>query len=158
MRPRRNGTVAKRETASLPQPPWVWGTSEAEEWLRASSSLRKPRKGRHREGPETVSHLAVELSTDDPSAVRHEIAKVSEEVGIRIAWTDARDSAGAPRHGALVGVRRSLFRTRVRVGFRFNPPIHPGSAEKILHGLAKRFTVTKVSAKETRVRLPPRDR
>ena len=158
MRPRRDGTVAKRETASLPQPPWVWGTSEANEWLRASSPLKKPRKGRYRKGPETVSRLTLELSTDDSSAVRHEIGKMTEEVGIRIAWTDAKDSTGAPSHGALVGVRRSLFGGRVHVAFRFNPPIHSGSAGRILQGLAKRFAVRKVSAKETRVRLPPRDR
>src|SRR5207245_10580120 len=106
----------------------------------------------------TVSRLTVELSTDDPSVVRHEVGKVSEAVGIRIAWTDSKESAGPPRHGALVQVRRSLFRTRGHVGFRFNPPTHPGSARRILHGLARRFTVKRVSAKETRVRLPPRDR
>ena len=150
--------MAKRETSSLPQPPWVWGTSEAEEWMRASSPSKKPRKGRHRQGPETVSRLTVELSTDDYPAVRHEVSKVSEEIGVRIAWTDAKSPADFPKHCALVRARRSFLGGRVHVGFRFNPPIHPGSAGRILQGLAKRFTVTKVSAKETRVRLPPRDR
>lgn len=149
--------MAKRETSSLPQPPWVWGTKEVEDWLRASSPSR-PRKGRQREGPETIARLDVEVADGDRPGLRDAIERVCEQVGLGIVWAGEESPSPVPRHRADVALRRSLIGTEVRIGIRFDPPIHPSSAARIVRVLTKRFAVTKVSVKARKVRLPPRDR
>ncbi|TLZ67499.1 MAG: hypothetical protein E6K16_00490 [Methanobacteriota archaeon] len=64
----------------------------------------------------------------------------------------------APRHVAVVSLRHSLLERKVHLHLRFDPPIHPSSAARILERLNKGFLVTKVSMKRTRARLPPRRR
>jgi len=126
-----------------------------EDWLRASS-LSKPRKGRRRQGPETIARLAAEVVDGDPSALREEIARAGADVGVGVVFAGSESSEDPPRHAAFVRIRPSLVRARLRLTIRFEPPIHPASCAGILERLARRFAVTKVSAKKRRVRLPPR--
>jgi len=147
--------VARRETATLPQPPWVWGTREVDDWLRASSTS-KPRKGRHREGPETVSRLVVEVAGGRAPAILDALGEACAEVGLRARRSPSRSPPEGPRHLAIASVRSSLLGRTMKARLRFDPPIHPSSAARILERLKKGFQVTKVSVKEARTRLPSR--
>jgi hypothetical protein len=126
-----------------------------DDWLRASSTS-KPRKGRHREGPEVVARLGVEVAGGRGPALLDALAEACTEVGVRVLRSPPRSPTKAPRHVAIASLRPALLGPKVHVDLRFDPPIHPSSAARILERLKQGFQVTKVSMTEARTRLPPR--
>lgn len=144
--------VARRLKPSLPQPPWVWGPAEVNEWIRSAYPSNRRRARSVRKGPEVISRLKIIVKGSDASYVRTVTAEALKSIGLTMAGSPTSQA----RRRVVAVFRQSLIGQQVHVSLRFNPPIHNSSCRRIVERLTGRVRILSVSVREGRARLPRR--
>jgi len=149
------GSVPRRARTSLPEPPWVWGPTEVNRWIRdAYPSMRRPRKSK-REGPERIKRLRIHIDDPNTDMITKRLGEALRSIGVAVnPSTLPLASAKVERHTAIARVHQTVTGRRIHVSVRFSPPIHRSSCEQVLSLLSRRFRLVRVSAREERSRLP----
>jgi len=133
-----------------PQPPWVWGPSEVNAWIRAAypSAARAPTRRAQREIP-NVRRLRIRVVDAEVETVRAGIVEGLAAVGFGTAvGSRHRLTAKARTRRAVASIHHSMLWRGVVASIRFDPPVKRFSSRHLLHLFARRFHVVDVSADE----------
>jgi len=144
--------VTRRGKPALPQPPWVWGPGEVNEWMRSAYPSNRRRAHGVRKGPETITRLRMVVDGLDVVRVRTETEGALSSIGLGIAGTPAKRT----RPRVVAKFRRSWVGEHVQVVLRFTPPIHGSSCKRIVRRLGDHLRVLTVSVSKGRGLLPPK--
>ena len=133
-----------------PQPPWVWGPSEVNAWIRgAYPSKGRPPKERRRHLAPSVRRLRIRILDASVDRVRAGVAEGLAAVGWHpAAGTSHRIAAKVRGRSVVATIHRSWVWRGVVVSLRFQPPIKRSSSRHLLQHFADRFRVAHVSAGE----------
>ena len=144
--------VTRRGKPALPQPPWVWGPGEVNEWMRSAYPSNRRRAHGVRKGPETITRLRIVVDGLDVVRVQTETEGALSSIGLEIGGTPAKRT----RPRVVAKFRRSWVGEHVQVVLRFNPPIHGSSCKRIVRRLSDHLRVLAVSVSKGRGLLPPK--
>jgi len=147
--------VVRRTVAPPPEPPWVWGPSEIDDWIRGTHPSTRRTRGASRNFAAKIAHFRVKLGGASVREVRLALVHAFEAIGFpavdqrgsRITATGSARRAVAHVHGSVIG-------SRVVVSIRFEPPTFRSKCKHVLHLLSDRFEVLSVHSKEEGDGLP----
>lgn len=142
------------EKRVLPQPPWVWGPTEVNEWIRSAYPSNRRRARSVRKGPSIITRLRLTVEGSDTRHVRTATAEALNSIGSAMAASPT----GQARRRVVVAFRQSLMDRRIFVSLRFKPPIHASSCRRIVERLGGQVRVLSMSVREGRARLPPKSK
>ena len=131
-----------------PQPPWVWGPSEVNAWIRDAfpSKAERPRRRASRRAP-TVRRVRVRILEAPPERVRAALVDGLAAIGYGAATgSPHRVTAEKRGHRALATIHRSVLWRGVVVSIRFDPPVRRFSSRHLLRLFTERFRVVGVSS------------
>lgn len=131
-----------------PQPPWVWGPSEVNAWIRDAypSRAERPRRRSSRRVP-SVRRVRVRILEASPAHIRATLIDGLAAIGYGAATgTPHRVAAKKQSHRAVATIHRSVLWRGVVVSIRFDPPVKRFSSRHLLHLFTERFHVVDVSS------------
>ena len=144
--------VTRRGRSGVPEPPWVWGPAEVNEWIRAAYPSKRRHAHAARKGAEIVTRLRIVVEGADAQRLRVLMTDAVESIGL----TMTGPPGGRDGHRVVGVFRRSLGHARVHVSLRFNPPIHVSSVKRIVERVGGQVHIVGVSTRRGRAPLPPR--